>query len=177
MSKTKRSCVPKCIKRMSSGPTRGLKIGPFLLVQTIVMPLLLVGSDMVSDGGVLGQMWPYTALAKLLAGEDLGNSTGEANISRSDEAPLNEERTMTVNDTGITNSTASEQEDDREAVDVEGVILFILFLVSILILFYSTLNLLWSNPLATLVRSARTTVMMNSRELERKDVPVPLGNS
>jgi len=28
--------------------------------------------------------------------------------------------------------------------------------------------------LATLVRNARTTVMMNSRELERKDVPVPL---
>ena len=172
MSKTKRSCVPKCIKRMSSGPTRGLKIGPFLLVQTIVMPLLLVGSDMVSDGGVLGQMWPYTALAKLLAGADSGNSTGEANISRSDEAPLNEER-----NTGITNSTAREQEDDSEAVDVEGLILFILFLVSILILFYSTLNLLWSNPLATLMRSARTTVMMNSRELERKDVPVPLGNN
>ena len=135
----------------------------------IVMPLLLVGADMVSDGGVLGQMWPYTALAKLLAGADSGNSTGEANISRSDEAPLNEERNMTVNDTGITNSTASEA--------LEDVVLYSLFVVSIMILVASTVNLLRSNPLATLVRNARTTVMMNSRELERKDVPMPLGNS
>merc|ERR550532_1146555 len=49
-----------------------------------------------------------------------------------------------------------------------------LFIVSIWILIFSTMNLLRSNPLATLVRNARTTVMMNSRELERKDVPVPL---
>ena len=82
---------------------------------------------------------------------------------------------MTVNDTDITNSTASEQEEESEVV--EGRILFGLFFVSILILIASTWNLLRSNPLATLVRNARTTVMMNSRELERKDVPVPLGNS
>ena len=162
---------------MFSGPKKGLKIGRILLAQTIVMPLLLVGADMVSDGGVLGQMWPYTLLAKYLAGAYSGNSTGGGNVSRSDEAAVNEERNMTVNDTGITNSTASEQEDDSEAVDVEGMILFILFLVSIIILVGSTWNLLRSNPLATLVRNARTTVMMNSRELERKDVPVPLGNS
>merc|ERR550532_2773545 len=49
-----------------------------------------------------------------------------------------------------------------------------LFIVSIWILVASTWNLLRSNPLATLVRNARTTVMMDSRELERKDVPVPL---
>jgi len=150
-------------------------MGSFLLAQTIVIPLLLVGADMVSDGGVLGQMWPYTFYAKLLAGADSGNSTGGANISRSEEAAVNKERNMTVNDTGITNSTASEREEESE--DVEELILNFLFIVSILILFYSTVNLLLSNPLATLVRNARTTVMMNSRELERKDVPVPLGNS
>ena len=160
---------------MFSGLKRGLKIGPILLAQTIVMPLLLVGADMVSDGGVLGQMWPYTYFAKYLAGAYSGNSTGGGNVSRSDEAAVNEERNMTVNDTGITNSTASEQEDQSE--DVEGLILWCLFLASIVILILSTVKLLLSNPLATLVRNARTTLMMNSRELERKDVPVPLGNS
>ena len=127
------------------------------------MPLLLVGADMVSDGDVLGQMWSYTFMAKEMS--------GGGNISRSDEA-LNEERNMTVNDTAVTNSTASEQKDLTQ-----GAMLLSLFFVSIAILVSSTLNMLRSNPLASLVRNARTTVMMNSRELERKDVPVPLGNS
>ena len=39
------------------------------------MPLLLVGADMVTDGGVLGQMWPYTLFAKLLAGAYSGISS------------------------------------------------------------------------------------------------------
>ena len=73
---------------MSSGPKRGLKIGRILLAQTIVMPLLLVGADMVSDGGVLGQMWPYTMWAKIQVPRALSanqvdlNSTGGGNISR-----------------------------------------------------------------------------------------------
>ena len=96
-------------------------------------------------------------------------------MSRSDEVAMNDERIRTVNDTGVANSTASEQEE--ESADAEGAILAFLLLVSILILFYSTLTLLLSNPLATLLRNARTTVMMSSRELERMDVPVPLGNS
>ena len=126
-----------------------------LIMMTIVMPLLLVGTDMVSDGGVLGQMWPYTWLAKYLAGAYSGNSTGGANIS---EAAANEERNMTVNDTGITNSTASEQEDTSEAVEV--VILLLLFLVSIFILFVTTWNLLRSNPLATLHTCPETDKMV-----------------
>ena len=60
---------------------------------------------------------------------------------------------------------------------MEGFILLYLFVVSIFILFLSTVSLLKSNPLATLVRNARTRIMLNSRELERKDVPVPLGKS
>jgi len=126
-SHMKRSCLSKlskCIKP-ESAPPEGLQISKFLLATTIVLPLLLVGADMVSDGGVLGQMWPYTYFA---AGDVKG----------------------------------------------EEMILAFLFIVSILILFFSTVNLLQSNPLATLVRNARTTVMMKSRELERKDVPVPL---
>ena len=154
MSKTKRSCVPKCIKRMTSGPKKGLEIGPFLLAQTIVLPLILVGADMVTDGDMLGQMWPYTAFGKALAEALSGNqvelnSTAGANISRSDEVAVD---------------------------DDEGIILGFLFFVSIIILLLSILNMCRSNPLASLVRNARTTVMMNSRELERKDVLVPLGN-
>ena len=148
MSKTKRSCVPKCIKRMTSGPKKGLEIGPFLLAQTIVLPLILVGADMVTDGDMLGQMWPYAVFSGSGNQVEL-NSTARANISRSDEVAV---------------------END------EGFILGFLFFVSIIILLLSTCNLRRSNPLASLVRNARTTVMMNSRELERKDVPVPLGN-
>ena len=174
----KRCCLsklPRCIKKMSASPKRGIQISTFLLFTTIVLPVLLVGSDMVSDGGVLGQMWQYS-LGKALAGADSGNqaklnSTAATNSSNWDEEAVNEER----NGTGITNSTAEEQEDSGE--DLDAAILAIMFLVSLLILIASTLTLLFSNTLATLLRNARTNVMMNSRELERKDVPVPLGNS
>ena len=66
-SKMKRSCfskLPKRITRMSSSPKRGLPIGLFLLVQTIVLLLILVGVDMVTDGNVLVQMWPHTMLGR-----------------------------------------------------------------------------------------------------------------
>ena len=43
------------------------------------------------------------------------------------------------------------------------------------ILFFSVVNLVLSNPWASLLINARTTVLMKTRELERKDVPVPLG--
>ena len=82
---------------------------------------------------------------------------------------------MTVYGNGvITDNTGTELERVER---VERIILSCLFSMSILILIFSTLNLIMSNPLATLVRNARTMVMMNSRELERKDVLVPLGNS
>ena len=170
----KRSCLsklPKRIKAMSSSPEVGLQIGPFLLAQTILMPLLLVGSDILSDGGVLGEMWPYARDSQWI--QDKLPSTGAANSSSWDEAMANEERNTTVNGTGVTNSTAIEQKDNL----TEDFHLFGLFSVSITVLIVAMFNLFVSNPLATLVRNARTTVMMNSRELEGKDVPVPLGNN
>ena len=182
MKRSYLSKLPKCIKRMLSSPKRGLQIGPILLVQTIVLPLMLVGSDMLSDGGVLAQMWPYTGLANLLAKASSGNqvqpnSMAGGDNSISDEAVVvNEDRKRTVNAIGvITDNTGTEREDQSERV--ERIILSCLFSMSILILIFSTLNLLMSNPLATLVRNTRTMVMMNSRELERKDVLVPLGNN
>ena len=128
---------------------RGVQIGKFLLANTIVMPLLLVGSDILSDGGVLGQMWPYTMISKLL----VGASGNQAQI----------------------NSTGQWQTGLGTGEEIW--MLSYLFLVSILILIVSIVNLFRSNWLASLLRNARTTVMMSSRELERKDVPVPLGNS
>ena len=46
---------------------------------------------------------------------------------------------------------------------------------SSIILLSSMLNLVLSNPWSSLLINARTTVLMKTRELERKDVPVPLG--
>ena len=137
----KRFClskIPKWIKP-EPAPAKGLQISKVLLATTIMLPLMLVGSDMVSDGSVLAQMWQYMV------------------------------QVATGADTRIETSVASEI--------IAGVMLSFLFGVSFTILVLSNLNLLWSNPLASLLRNARTTVMLNSRELERKDVPVPLGNS
>ena len=109
------------------------------------MPVALVGSDMISDGSVLAQMWPYTDMGKALAGE-YGNQEGKG-----------------------TKLLAGEPSALDATLDY-------LFIVSIIILFLSTWNLFRSNWLSTLLRNARTSLMMESRELERKDAPVPLGN-
>ena len=51
----------------------------------------------------------------------------------------------------------------------------VLVVASAIILLSSMLNLVLSNPWSSLLINARTTVLMKTRELERKDVPVPLG--
>ena len=51
----------------------------------------------------------------------------------------------------------------------------VLVVMSCICLLLSLLNLVLSNPCASLLINARTTVHMKTRELERKDVPVPLG--
>ena len=141
------------------------------------MPVALVGSDMISDGGVLVQMWPYTFLAKIFAGEyalygTTTNSTGTTTNSSSTELAGDQEGNGTVVGS---NSTEVEPGVQSRVLDFT---LSLLFLVSINILIFSTINLLfWSNWLSTLLRNAWTTLMMESRELERKDAPVPLGNN
>ena len=47
--------------------------------------------------------------------------------------------------------------------------------ISTLILLFSTLSLLTSNPLPSLLRGAHTAVAIGSREEEEQDVPLPLG--
>ena len=111
--------LPDWIKKpnwmKNSSPPNGLQMSTLLLFSTIVLPLMLVGADMVTDVGVLGQMWPYTLWAKTLARRDSGNqaelnSTAAANSSSSDEAAVNEER----NWAGVTNSTAEEQAEAQK---------------------------------------------------------------
>ena len=43
------------------------------------------------------------------------------------------------------------------------------------ILIFSLLNLILENPAKTLIRSVRTSALMGSREMNAKDVPVPIG--
>ena len=129
---------------------------------------------MVSDVDVLRQMWPLTAIGKpyvwLAKIGWLGNQT-----ATQDETGYNHDRNGTGNDTDdMKNGTAATEQENRVIVD-ESKLMYMMF-VSICILLRSILNLFTSNPLATLLRNARTKIMMNSRELERKDVPVPLGN-
>lgn len=138
------------------------------------MPVALVGSDMISDGGVLVQMWPYTFLAKGLAeafaGEEIHFTETTTNSSLTEPAGDQEGNGTVVG------SNSTEDEHWRQRGLLDGT-LGGLFFVSIFILFLSTYNLLRSNWLSTLLRNARTTLMMESRELERKDAPVPLGNN
>ena len=182
----KRCCLsklPTWIK--SKSPATGITISKVLFFSTILMPVVLIGSDMISDGGVLAQMWPYTLFGKLIAGEyslnkTATNSTGTTANSSSTELAASQEGNGTVVGS---NSTQVEQGGQSvllgRQIPVLDWTLGFLFLVSIFILFFSTVNLLLfrSNWSSTLLRNARTTLMMESRELERKDVPVPLGNN
>ena len=67
------SKLPTWIK--SKSPATGITISYVLLFSTIMRPVALVGSDMISDGGVLVQMWPYTGFGEGLAGEYAANET------------------------------------------------------------------------------------------------------
>merc|ERR1719264_443151 len=49
-----------------------------------------------------------------------------------------------------------------------------LFMASCFILGFSLLNLLVANPIKSLIRNARASLLMGSREMESKDVPVPI---
>ena len=61
-------------------------------------------------------------------------------------------------------------------MSTEGGFFDSLFVASCFILGFSLLNLLLENPIKTLIRNARTSVLMQSREMESKDVPVPIGD-
>ena len=113
----------------SEAPLDGIHINIFTLVKTILLPLILVGFDVGSDGGVIGQMWSYV----------------RANRTYTSSGAVREPKST------------------------------VYFYMSWVVLSSSLLNLMLSNPWASLLINARTTVLMKTRELERKDVPVPSG--
>ena len=106
----------------SKSPPKGLQINFFTLATAILLPLILVGFDVGSDAGVLGQM-----------------------------------------------VTIKNEWKDEKALVVYTVI-------STFILLFSTVNLIFSNPWASLLINARTSVFMETRESERKDMAVPIGD-
>ena len=124
LSKIKRNLlcwlIPNCLK--SKSPPKGLQINFFTLGKAILLPLILVGFDVGSDAGVLGQMF----------------------------------------------TIKNEWKDENAFV--------VYFVISMLILLYSTLNLIFSNSWASLLVNVRTSVFMETRESERKDMAVPIGN-
>ena len=121
-----------------------------MMYQVIGVPLGLVALDIGSDGNLLISMPSFLRGSNTTV---LTNNSTENNF------------TMQQNNSSI--EAGNEQE---EVGALNG-----LFAASCLILFFSLLNLILENPAKTLIRSVRTSVLMGSREMNAKDVPVPIG--
>ena len=81
-------------------------------------------------------------------------------------------------DTLRANSTSNSTDDNvtvTTTISTGGDELSGLFWASIVILLFSMLNLIFGNPAKTLIRNVRISVLMESREMEAKDVPLPIG--
>ena len=83
-------------------------------------------------------------------------------------------------DTLRANSTSNSTDDNvtemfTTTISTGGEELSGLFWASIVILLFSMLNLIFGNPAKTLIRNVRISVLMESREMEAKDVPLPIG--
>ena len=121
-----------------------------MMYQVIGVPLGLVALDIGSDGNLLYFMDSYLKATNTTA---LTNNSTENNF------------TMQHNNSSI---EAGNEQGVGGALDG-------LFAQSICILFFSLLNLILENPAKTLIRSVRTSALMGSREMNAKDVPVPIG--
>ena len=121
-----------------------------MMYQVIGVPLGLVALDIGSDGNLLLFMNSNTR----------GTNT-----------------TVLTNNSTENNFTIQHNNSSIEAGNEQGVLgaLFGLFYASACVLSYSLLNLILENPAKTLIRSVRTSALMGSREMNAKDVPVPIG--
>ena len=152
----KRSCcclLPACFK--SKAARRGIELSQLTIIQTIALPLVLVAVDVGSDGNMLSNM------------VSIMNTLAATNTT------INKLNSTDDNVTEQLNSSSTEEIENRQGEGPLGA----LFGMSCAILFFSMLNLMYSKPAKTLIRNARTSVLMSSRELESKDVPVPIGES
>ena len=111
--------------------------------------MVIVAADVATDGNLLFDMRSYI-------GTLAANSTSNSTVN---------------NVTEILNSTASSETGNREAADALGG----LWWASCVILLFSMLNLIFGDPAKTLIRNVRTSVLMASREMEAKDVLLPIG--
>ena len=157
LRKMKRSCfnvLPACFK--SSPPARrGIELSRFTIIKSIAVPLVVVAVDVASDGNLLYDMKSYIDTLKVT------NTTSNTFNSTDDNVTEQHNNSTSSSETG---------KNLQEARTLGG-----LFVVSGCILLNSILNLIFENPAKTLIRSARTSALMSSRELESKDVPVPIG--
>ena len=160
------SClVPACLR--TKAPSRGLKISQLkmyqvcrkelpinvhvLIYQVIGLPLGLVALDMGSDGNLLFFMNSYL-----------------------DTIRAQDTRVLPNNSTN-NNFTVQHYNSLIEAGRLE-VVGEALFIGSCLIIGFSLLSLILENPAKTLIRSVRTSALMRSKEMNAKDLPVPIGN-
>ena len=126
-----------------------------LIYQVIGLPLGLVALDMGSDGNLLFFMNSYLDTIRAQDTRVLPNNSTNNNF------------TVQHNNSSI--ETGSEQRE--VAWRLEG-----LFIGSCLIIGFSLLSLILENPAKTLIRSVRTSALMRSKEMNAKDLPVPIGN-
>ena len=148
----KRSCC--CILKVffkTKVQAKGIEISQFTIIKTIGLPLVVVAVDVATDSNLLFDMNSYIDTLR-------ANSTS----NRTDD-----------NVTEILNSTASSETGNREAADA----LLGLWVASIFILAASMLNLISGDSTKTLIRNVRTSVLMASREMEAKDVSLPIGEN
>ena len=129
---------------------RGVELSQLTIIQTIAMPLALVALDVYTDGTFLSDMNSH--LASLIS----TNTTSYVNNSTDDNVTEQQN-----------NSTSAETENWHA---LRG-----LSMASTIIISFSMLNLIFGNPFKTLIRNARSSALMASREMESKDVPLPIG--
>ena len=124
-----------------------------LIYQVIGLPLGLVALDMGSDGNLLFFMNSYLDTIRTQNTRVLPNNN------------------FTVQHKNSSSSIETGSEQREVAWRLEG-----LFIGSCLIIGFSLLSLILENPAKTLIRSVRTSALMRSKEMNAKDLPVPIGN-
>ena len=115
------------------------------------MPLGLVALDMGSDGNLLFFMNSYL-----------------------DTIRAQNTRILTNNSTN--NNFTAQHNNSSSSIETVAWRLEGLFIGSCLIIGFSLLSLILENPAKTLIRSVRTSALMRSKEMNAKDLPVPIGN-
>ena len=124
-----------------------------LIYQVIGLPLGLVALDMGSDGNLLFFMNSYLDTIRAQNTRVLPNNN------------------FTVQHNNSSSSIETGSKHTEVAWRLEG-----LFIGSCLIIGFSLLSLILENPAKTLIRSVRTSALMRSKEMNAKDLPVPIGN-